>query len=250
MIRLRDQITEGDPAKARASELVRAYTPAEPSAARKRRVRAALAHSRRGRSRLPRKVAWVLVLMGGAAMARSVVVPWVRQRLAAQSAQVPDPIAAGAVAPVTRSAPAPVPQAPATVLPAPAPAVTPVVPARPRHASARSPSVAIAAEPAPEPASAAEPTVDSSGYDPALLHNAMRLLRREHDPAQAGELLERYLREHPDGALHEEALGLAIEAAATRGDVRAADLAARYLSRYPEGRFAAAARRARARFTP
>src|SRR5262249_62005404 len=83
---------------------------------------------------------------------------------------------------------------------------------------------------------AAFPTEEESG----LMMAAVQALRREHDPVRAGALLDDYLRRFEHGALEEEALALAIEAAAARDDDRAADLAARYLSRYPHGRFTGA----------
>jgi chorismate-pyruvate lyase len=66
----------------------------------------------------------------------------------------------------------------------------------------------------------------------------MVALRRDHDPVRAGQLLGRYLAAHPNGALREEALVLAIEAAADGGDTaRARDLARTYRAAYPRGRF-------------
>jgi Tfp pilus assembly protein PilF len=68
--------------------------------------------------------------------------------------------------------------------------------------------------------------------------DAMVALRRKRDPARAGVLLDRYLVAHPRGALHEEALALAIEAASARGDRAAArNLSQAYQARYPQGRF-------------
>ena len=74
--------------------------------------------------------------------------------------------------------------------------------------------------------------------------DAIRALRKSRDPARAQKLLDGYLESHPRGALSEDALGLAIEAAAARGDPRAADYARRYLSRFPNGRFRSIALRA------
>jgi hypothetical protein len=55
---------------------------------------------------------------------------------------------------------------------------------------------------------------------------------------RAGTLLARYLAAHPRGALREEALVLAIEAADARADRTAgADLARTYLAEFPAGRF-------------
>ncbi|HEY4185340.1 MAG TPA: hypothetical protein VGP07_09740 [Polyangia bacterium] len=58
-------------------------------------------------------------------------------------------------------------------------------------------------------------------------------------------MLTRYLEQHPDGTLAEEALALSIEAAVAHRDADAAELGRRYLRRYPAGRFTALALRAR-----
>src|SRR5215831_12451846 len=68
--------------------------------------------------------------------------------------------------------------------------------------------------------------------------DAMIALRHDHDAARAGRLLDHYLVTHPHGALREEALALAIEAATARNDGATAHrLAASYLDGYPRGRF-------------
>ncbi len=68
--------------------------------------------------------------------------------------------------------------------------------------------------------------------------DALVALRREHDPVRAGALLARYLSAHPRGALREEALVLAIEAADARGDrAGGAQLAQVYQDEFPAGRF-------------
>jgi len=73
--------------------------------------------------------------------------------------------------------------------------------------------------------------------------DALIALRREHDPVRAGTLLARYLSAHPHGALREEALTLAIEAADARGDRAAgAQLAQTYQGEFPAGRFLTFAR--------
>ncbi len=81
---------------------------------------------------------------------------------------------------------------------------------------------------------------------PARLMAAVRALRSEGRPARAQRLALEYLRVSPRGALAEEALALAVEAAARSGDAQAATLAARYLRQYPAGRFRAVAEEARA----
>lgn len=73
--------------------------------------------------------------------------------------------------------------------------------------------------------------------------DALVALRREHDPVRAGTLLARYLSAHPRGALREEALVLAIEAADARGDRATGEqLAHAYQGEFPAGRFLAFAR--------
>ncbi|HEY6476288.1 MAG TPA: hypothetical protein VI456_06870, partial [Polyangia bacterium] len=68
--------------------------------------------------------------------------------------------------------------------------------------------------------------------------DAMVALRHDHDAARAGRMLDHYLATHPHGALREEALVLAIAAAAARGDgPTARRLAAGYAGAYPNGRF-------------
>jgi len=87
-----------------------------------------------------------------------------------------------------------------------------------------------------------KPTVAAEDPGPVLL--AMRVLRREHDPVRARSMAATYLREHPRGALAEEALAILVEAAAAHGDADAPELAHRYLRQYPTGAFRDLARRA------
>ena len=73
---------------------------------------------------------------------------------------------------------------------------------------------------------------------------ALRSLRREHNPVQAGALLQTYLTRFPQGVLTEEALAIGIEAAVARQDAPSAKaMANQYLGRYPAGRFTALARK-------
>jgi len=68
--------------------------------------------------------------------------------------------------------------------------------------------------------------------------DALVALRREHDPARAGTMRARYLSAHRHGALREEALALAMEAADARGDRPAArQIAQVYQCEFPAGRF-------------
>lgn len=93
----------------------------------------------------------------------------------------------------------------------------------------------------------ASPSGTGDASDAALVLRGLRALRQEGDPKEAARLLDEYRERVPNGALAEEALALSIEAALVRGDARAAQLAATYLSRYPNGRFREAAKRARAK---
>jgi hypothetical protein len=99
---------------------------------------------------------------------------------------------------------------------------------RPPRAPSSRGSRGVAALPAPPP----------SAYADGQVLDAMVALRRDHDARRAADLLARYLADHPRGALREEALVLAIEAADARGDQRAVDgLAKQYHANYPSGRF-------------
>lgn len=141
-----------------------------------------------------------------------------------------------------------------------APASSLAVPAYPSAAPFEAPARAVerSAPPQrdllePEPAVSAEKSPERradkprAGEDPSQVAEAVRALRKQGDPARAQQLLARYLRENPRGALAEDALALSIEAAAARKDPRAADYARRYLARYPQGRFRSLAERVAAR---
>jgi hypothetical protein len=71
-----------------------------------------------------------------------------------------------------------------------------------------------------------------------LVVDAMLALRRARDFRRAGVLLEDYLKKYPRGALREEAIALAVEAAMARTDLARRDYwASVYLQDYPAGRF-------------
>src|SRR3569623_2141950 len=87
------------------------------------------------------------------------------------------------------------------------------------------------------------PAALPSPRERAEVLDAMVALRRDHAAARAGQLLDRYLTARPHGALREEALALAIEAADARGDKTSVSNWARaYQTDYPSGRFAGFAR--------
>jgi hypothetical protein len=81
----------------------------------------------------------------------------------------------------------------------------------------------------------------------AIVAEAVRALRSQHDPRRAAPLLGDYLRRFPRGALAEEALALEIEAFAAVDDERTDEIAREYLRRFPAGRYLDVARRVLAR---
>jgi hypothetical protein len=258
MDRLRDHVCDADPTLARAAALVAAIPGIEPSDARKERVARAL--SRDQRRRLPAHIlrpgfVMAFLLVAGTVAAATVGRPFVRRAyervLGAtsfhsspgkmQRPREPRPSLRPAPMPVVEEAPLSnsAPPAAAVSPPARAPAsVTKAKKPSARVTATTDPSEAPQAETAPTPAKA------PSAQESALVMSAVHALRRERDAVRAGVLLDDYLRRFPDGALAEEALALAIEAASTRGDRRAIDLAHRYLQRFPHGRFERAARAA------
>jgi hypothetical protein len=102
--------------------------------------------------------------------------------------------------------------------------------ARPSTSSTAHGALRIVAGPARPVTSAAQARTE--------VLDALVALRRDHDPVRAGALLDKYLASHGRGALREEALALAIEAADVRGDrLLGQRLARTYEAEYPQGRF-------------
>jgi hypothetical protein len=96
---------------------------------------------------------------------------------------------------------------------------------------------------APKKPASALPSAAAVARERTEVLDALVALRREHDPVRAGGLLTRYLAAHPHGALREEALALAIEAADARRDATGAQqLAQTYQTEFPTGRFLTFAR--------
>ena len=223
-LKLRDN--PASPVEAIGIELLRSIGRYEPPGGSKQRVRMRLFETKRrgpvGLSRPLVALAIILIAAGaGAALGKKLLtraraVAAVAHNFPHESAQAARLLRTGAVVQ---------PQAPAAE-------VTTVEPSKWADPSGRNEVVAR-----PTPAS-----------ERALVFDAMRALRREGQPARAARLLDEYLRSYPRGLLAEEALALAIEAASANGDPRTKSFADRYLSNYPEGRFRAAALRARARF--
>lgn len=142
---------------------------------------------------------------------------------------------------------------------APAPAVTPAAPVRAKSPPPRTarpapaplevePERAPIAAPAPQAVARSKPEAApaaraQSEAEAQLLVEAMRA-RREGDSKRVSELVDQYRAKHPQGTLQEEALILSVESAAARRAPNTAALAREYLTRFPNGRFTAQARRA------
>ena len=84
------------------------------------------------------------------------------------------------------------------------------------------------------------PHASQSGPGASLMMEALQA-RRAGDTARAQELTAEYQKKYPNGALKEEALAIALEAAAARKDPSASKLAQKYLQSFPHGRFRAQA---------
>jgi hypothetical protein len=214
-------------AGARLAELVRHSERFEADPARKRSILLRLRAPAQGSLRLRGTTLAVALLCVGTAGA-AVGYDWIAPNTAPRPAERAD------TQPPRTSSGAPSKQdhqpVSAAVVDPPAPRVE-AAPERPARAAV--PKSRTAKELAHQP-----------GEDPAPVLDAIRALRKSRDPARAQRLLDDYLTSNPRGALSEDALGLAIEAAAARGDPKAADYARRYLSRFPNGRFRAIAVRA------
>jgi len=237
-----------DPSAAWALGLLSGAEPYRAPAGRKQRVQLRLGH--RPRRRAPvvalRFAVMAVVLFGFAAVVSAALGHWPDWMARAYERVVGEPPPARAAAParkrVARHAAPPaepvVNDQAAGDVPelAPVPAPAPIA-AAPERRPSRDAIAARARRPsAPQPQPASE--------DASAVAAAMRALRVEKDPARARALLARYLGEHPNGALAEEALAMTIEAALAHRDTDVSVLATRYLRLYPQGSFAALARNA------
>ena len=240
------RLTDGTPVagsvEAEGVALLTARARHEPSPIQKARVRAALEArggaraTWRGRPAALALVFAAILLVGGAISSTSFARQWVGAQVRRLVAWVAPP---AAPATVTQAGPARPAASTAPVIVEEVPAEAPIAtPPEPRavapHAHVHV-NVDVGA-----PKRDAMPAIDD---EPTLVATAMRALRRDHDPVAAGRLLDDYLRRWPNGALIEEALALALEAANARGDARARTFATTYLQRFPAGRFGEAARR-------
>jgi len=238
MNRLRDAVDReggmrGDPLFRRGVELLQGTPSTTASPEAKARVWHAL-----GRARAPsgsglRALVLRFAVIGGVALVAGTAGAVIAQRWIAPRLDDGAPPARATSAP--RAPLAPRPEAAKPIAAADIAAggdiiETPVVKAGPPRAAPRK-----LVAPAPSAAAVARERTE--------VLDALIALRREHDPVRAGTLLARYLSAHPHGALREEALTLAIEAADARGDRAAgAQLAQTYQGEFPAGRFLTFAR--------
>lgn len=241
MKRLRE-VEETTPVVARARALLDAVEPLPESAARMRRVRLALDHARGASAPLRRAPA--LVLAGALALFGASAFAAVRLFVATREAPVLE-VEKAPAPPKAHRAPA---RAEAPEKPAPEQALAVEVAPdeereRPPTRKARAVSTKGAADDADDAAEAVDP-------GSALVHEAVKALRRDHDPARAARLLAEHRAQTPAGPLAEEALALQIEAALALHDARAAQFAREYLAHHPNGRYRRIAERALADAPP
>jgi len=231
MKRLRDQASSSDPVVARAAALLAAMHPLDPAEIRPPSPpREANARS----SRLHLRLAFVVALVLGSAVAGAATLPgsgWLRSlavwahpsRVSSPAAPVPTPSAR--IAAAEPSSPAPAQAIVQQEVPAAATASSRAVPP-PVRAASKSARTSAATE-----------------EESALVVDAVRALRRDHDPRRAKDLAEEVLQRYPRGAQCEEAMAVAMEAASLDGDeLTARRWAERYLESFGAGRFADRAR--------
>jgi len=226
MNRLREE-TAFDPVSERGIELLRSVQPPAPQPEMKRRVWAALQQTTSTASRMRPGVLRAVVLGAGvmvfaATAAAAIGGHWIVRQV--ERMRVPPP--AVSVAPTIRheqhARPA---RALAEAEPA---ALEPAVPA---------PVPELRELELPRPHRIAPPA-STVAQERTQVLDAMIALRRDHDARRATALLDTYLAANRHGALREEALVLALEAADARGDgARSARLARIYQSEFPHGRF-------------
>ncbi len=237
MNRLRDAVDReggmrGDPLFRRGVELLQGTPSTTASPETKARVWHAL-----GRARAPsgsglRTLVLRFAVIGGVALVAGTAGAVIAQRWIAPRLDGGAPPARATSAPRSSLAPRPEAAKPIAADDIAAGDVieTPIVKAGPPRA-------------APRKAVAAAPSAAAVARERTEVLDALIALRREHDPVRAGTLLARYLAAHPRGALREEALVLAIEAADARGDRAAGEQSARaYQAEFPAGRFLSFAR--------
>ena len=256
--------------EAEAARLLRSVGPADPLPVTEQRVYASLARPRRlgpTALRFASVGAVSLVATGVLALTMGMILRTGVETHAPTAPVVSLPSAPPAVIPAPVAPVVAQPAAVVTEVP-PAPVVAEpqaasrsrslrAIPAERRRALVtREPAGAVAPVAAPAPTS--DPVENTEARvaaappeEAALVLAGLRALRRQHDPAQAGVLLARYLNRFPQGVLVQESLAIAIEAAQARADRQTAlQLATQYLERFPAGRFVHLARKTVANIGP
>jgi len=234
---LRGDSSISDPDLARGARILGHSQPLPKSESRKRRVWNMLSSG--GRSRLGFKltalhVAFASVLVAAASSAA--VGHYYVQHLGEQASLGP----LDATSPGRPGHARPAAKRPSALAPGPATRLEP--------AQAELQSNALLAPALHAPAARTKPDAVArrstvADADAELLVEAMRA-RRAGDSRRVSQLTDEYRAKHPQGALQEEALILAVESAATRGAPNTGALAREYLAHYPSGRFALQAKRA------
>ena len=248
-----------EPSAAWALGLLRGAEPYRAPAGRKQRVQLRLGHAPRRTAPLVLRLAvMAFVLCGFAAVVSAALGHWPDWMARAYERVVGEPPAGRAPvlarARAARHAASSSAQAPSSALAPPAEIAVPVAEETPAPSVVPSPSPLVSAPAqrrashdtlaAPRARHPAAPPAPPTSEDASAVAAAMRALRVEKDPARARGLLSRYLAEHPNGALAEEALAMSIEAAIAHHDTDVAALASRYLRLYPHGSFQSLARNA------
>jgi hypothetical protein len=210
MIPLRDETETASPAQAVLADLLRKVDRLPRSAVQRRRVWYGLTRPGSPSGAPLRSLRFVLAAaLGATAASASIAQYW------------PEP-----------AAEAPQAATPAKVENAPAARVRPgSVNAEPASPNPDPPAIELSK---PKKTKSSQPS--RTDLEATLMLEALRT-RNSGDAERVGKLAEEYQRKHPKGPLQEEALALALEAAAARGDPSAARLAREYLRRYPGGRF-------------
>ncbi|HVV16304.1 MAG TPA: hypothetical protein VHH90_03800 [Polyangia bacterium] len=225
-----------------AMDLLRAAEPYQAPPGRKQRVRLSLGHAPRRAPAFLRPLVAALVLMSLGAIATAALGPALPRWVSRAVERVIDDFVRPAGSHASSEArgtprPARLASASEVALEGPAaPAVAAVQLPPPAATRVRSESAVTHVRRTARP--------DTREEETALLLEAMRALRRQRDPGRARALLGRYLQQHPNGALAEEALAMSIEAAVAAHDVDAPALARRYLHSYPSGPFRSVAQQA------
>jgi hypothetical protein len=240
MKRLNEQASSPDPVTARAAALITAMPPLDGGRLRRRPLSCeAPQHTRNLRLRMGIALAVSLgtAVAGAGTLQRT---EWFREIAAPRVASSPSP---SRVFPAARPSPSVGSVAPPASSPLLLPeAIEAVEPPPP----AAGPPGARGAMPVPARAARKEAPRDKAAAEDesALMIDAVRALRHDHDPSRAKALAEDVLQRYPHGAQVEEAMAVATQAALEAGDLTEARRSAeRYLETFRAGRFADRARR-------